>query len=97
MEARMIFGQTWCDAAAKLAEHRGIALDTTRIGALSGDYLDIRCAWLKQREINAQGAVLVRPDRYIAWRSIGAGENPYHELNDALNQILGAGDGDSRP
>jgi len=90
-------GQTWCDAAAKLAEDRGIALDTTRIGALSGDYLDIRCAWLKQREISAQGAVLVRPDRYIAWRSIGAGENPYQELNDAFNQILGAGARDARP
>ena len=72
-------------------------MDTTRIGALSGDYLDIRCAWLKQREISAQGAVLVRPDRYIAWRSIGAGENPYQELNDAFNQILGARARDARP
>jgi 2,4-dichlorophenol 6-monooxygenase len=81
-------GHGWCEAAAKLAEHYGIALDAVRIGVLSGDYLDIRCAWLKQREITAQGAVLVRPDRYIAWRSLGGVEKPYMELHDVFSQIL---------
>jgi 2,4-dichlorophenol 6-monooxygenase len=81
-------GHAWCEAAAKLAEHYAIALDAVRIGVLSGDYIDIRCAWLKQREISAQGAVLVRPDRYIAWRSLGGVENPYTELHDVFSQIL---------
>jgi 2,4-dichlorophenol 6-monooxygenase len=81
-------GHAWCEAAAKLAEDYVIALDAVRIGVLSGDYIDIRCAWLKQREISAQGAVLVRPDRYIAWRSFGAVENPYRELHDVFSQIL---------
>jgi 2,4-dichlorophenol 6-monooxygenase len=81
-------GQAWCEAAAKFAEAYAIALDAVRIGVLSGDYIDIRCAWLKQREISAQGAVLVRPDRYIAWRSLGGAENPYLELRDVFSQIL---------
>ena len=81
-------GHAWCEAAAKLAEHYAIALDAVRIGVLSGDYIDIRCAWLKQREISAQGALLVRPDRYIAWRSLGGVENPYQELHDVFSQIL---------
>jgi 2,4-dichlorophenol 6-monooxygenase len=81
-------GQAWCDAAAKLAEDHGIALDTARIGVLSGDYIDIRCAWLKQREITAQGAVLVRPDRYIAWRSLDAVDNPNKVLRHVFSRIL---------
>jgi 2,4-dichlorophenol 6-monooxygenase len=81
-------GHAWCEAAAKLAEDNAIALEAVRIGVLSGDYIDIRCAWLKQREIAAQGALLVRPDRYIAWRSLGRVDNPYMELRNVFSQIL---------
>jgi 2,4-dichlorophenol 6-monooxygenase len=81
-------GHDWCEAAAKLAEDNAIALEAVRIGVLSGDYIDIRCAWLKQREISAQGALLVRPDRYIAWRSLGRVDNPYMELRNVFSQIL---------
>jgi 2,4-dichlorophenol 6-monooxygenase len=81
-------GHAWCEAAAKLAEDNAIALEAVRIGVLSGDYIDIRCAWLKQREISAQGALLVRPDRYIAWRSLGLVDNPYMELRNVFSQIL---------
>jgi 2,4-dichlorophenol 6-monooxygenase len=81
-------GQAWCDAAAKLAEDHRIPLDATRIGVLNGDYIDIRCAWLKQREISAQGAVLVRPDRYIAWRSVHAVDDPTKVLQHVFSRIL---------
>ncbi|HWF70916.1 MAG TPA: FAD-dependent monooxygenase [Mycobacterium sp.] len=81
-------GHAWLEAAVKLAEDNAIALEAVRIGVLSGDYIDIRCAWLKQREIGAQGALLVRPDRYIAWRSLGRVENPYAELRNVFSQIL---------
>ena len=46
-------------------------------------------AWVRQREISTQGAVLVRPDRVVAWRSIGAAKNPTAELATALSKILG--------
>jgi hypothetical protein len=39
-----------------------------RIGHLDGDLYDPRCTWLRHRQIASDGAVLVRPDRFIAWR-----------------------------
>ncbi|MGB6766400.1 hypothetical protein [Mycobacterium sp.] len=38
--------------------------------------------------MGAQGALLVRPDRYIAWRSLGRVDNPYMELRNVFSQIL---------
>jgi hypothetical protein len=32
--------------------------------------------------------VLVRPDRFVAWRSMGGSDRPVHELAEALTQIL---------
>ena len=56
-------------------------------GHLDGDYLDICCHWLRQREIGAEGAVLVRPDRFVGWRSLGAtvhsgGRRPIHRTDE---------------
>ena len=49
----------------KLGEQLGIDLTAVRVGILGGDYVDARCAWTKQREFGPEGAVLVRPDRYV--------------------------------
>lgn len=81
-------GAAWCDAATHLAQASGIPLDAVRIGHVDGDYRDPRCAWLRQRQITAQGAILVRPDRFVAWRSAGVVVNPAHELGAALSKVL---------
>lgn len=81
-------GAPWCDAAARLAERSGIPLHGVRIGHLDGDYRDPRCTWPRHRQITAQGAILVRPDRYVAWRSAGAASNPARELGAALSRVL---------
>ncbi len=65
----------------------GVPLDVLRIGHLDGDYHDPRCAWLRHRGIASDGAILVRPDRFIAWRSPACGE-PRAALAAALSQIL---------
>ena len=39
--------------------------------------------------IASDGAVLVRPDRFIAWRSPAAASDPRAVLTAALSQILG--------
>ena len=72
----------------ELANRYGIDLVAIRIGILEGDYIDARCAWTKQREIGRQGAVLVRPDRYIGFRSMGAVRRHNETLNSAFHQIL---------
>jgi 2,4-dichlorophenol 6-monooxygenase len=81
-------GAAWCDAAKQLAADAGVPLDAVRIGHVDGDLYDPRCMWLRHREIGPDGAVLVRPDRFIGWRSMGGWERPIDELAEALTQIL---------
>jgi 2,4-dichlorophenol 6-monooxygenase len=80
-------GEAWCEAAHGI-ERDGVPLDAVRIGHIDGDHYDPRCMWLRRREIGAEGAVLVRPDRFVAWRSLGASEAPLEELSHALRQVL---------
>jgi hypothetical protein len=82
-------GQAWCEAARQLAAEADIPLDAVRIGHLDGDCHDPRCAWQHQRQIASDGAVLVRPDRFIAWRYPAAASDPLAVLTAALSQILG--------
>ena len=81
-------GQAWCQAARQLAAEADIPLDAVRIGHLDGDYHDPRCAWLRHRQIASDGAVLVRPDRFIAWRSPAGASDPRAVRAAALSQIL---------
>jgi 2,4-dichlorophenol 6-monooxygenase len=81
-------GADWCDAAKMLASTSGIPLDAVRIGHASGDYRDPRCMWLRHRDISPRGAVLVRPDRYIGWRSIEAATDPLGALRQAMSKVL---------
>jgi 2,4-dichlorophenol 6-monooxygenase len=90
-------GHAWCDAARQLAAEAGVPLDAVRIGHLDGDYHDPRCSWLRHRQIAASGAILVRPDRFIAWRCAAGGGDPRAALADALSQILARPVGMSAP
>lgn len=81
-------GQAWVEAANKIAESTGIALDAVTVGADDADLADVRFAWLRKREITRTGAVLVRPDRFIGFRSIGNVEDPYTVLRNAVETIL---------
>jgi len=81
-------GQPWCDAARQLAAEANLPLDAVRIGHLDGDLYDPRCTWLRQRQIASGGAVLVRPDRFIAWRHPAGTGDPRAALAAALSQIL---------
>jgi 2,4-dichlorophenol 6-monooxygenase len=60
----------WRTAGQSIARDLGIPLATVQIGHASGDWFDVRCAWIRQREIEPSGCVLVRPDRIVAWRTI---------------------------
>ena len=81
-------GQAWCEAARQLAAEADVPLDALRIGHVDGDLYDPRCAWVRHRQIASDGAILVRPDRFIAWRyPAGSGEPPA-ALAAALSQIL---------
>ena len=81
-------GDAWCEAARRLADEAELPLDVVRIGHLDGDLYDPRCTWLRHRQIESDGAVLVRPDRFIAWRCPTASDDPQAALAGALGQIL---------
>lgn len=81
-------GTAWIDAAATAAAALGITIDALRIGHLDGDHFDQRLAWARARQISTRGAVLVRPDRFIAWRAQDLPANPAQALEQALRQVL---------
>jgi 2,4-dichlorophenol 6-monooxygenase len=81
-------GEAWCAAARKLAGDWGIPLDALTIGVHEGDRFDFRCEWLKYREFGPAGAVLVRPDHFVAWRAMGDVADPEAILAAALGNVL---------
>jgi 2,4-dichlorophenol 6-monooxygenase len=68
-------GRAWVHAAHKLNQPY---LRTVVVGAKGAE--DPYLAWAEQREIHEAGALLVRPDGYIAWRH----SNPVWDDSDAL-------------
>ena len=64
-------------------------IDAVRIGHAEGEYRDPRSTWTRYRQISRAGAILVRPDRYVAWRKPGGSDTPRIELADALSAVLG--------
>lgn len=81
-------GQAWCEAARQIAQETGTELVAIRVGHAEGDWSDPRLAFLRVREFNRRGAILVRPDRVIGWRSMGAVPEPVTVLRQALGTIL---------
>jgi hypothetical protein len=61
-------GEQWKTAAKSVAEKLGIPMNTFAIG-FGLDYADRYRDWTKRRGVEEDGCVLVRPDRYVCWRS----------------------------
>jgi 2,4-dichlorophenol 6-monooxygenase len=80
--------RSWCEAARALAAERALPLTAIQVGHADGDWFDIRCAWLRQREIAPTGCVLARPDRYGAWRSLDGAGDPASTLADVFDALV---------
>lgn len=81
-------GGAWVEAANKIAAENDLPLVAATVGILKADLVDVRFSFLKNREIADDGVVLVRPDRYVAFRSMGVVDDPHATLLDALGKIL---------
>jgi 2,4-dichlorophenol 6-monooxygenase len=81
-------GAAWLEAA-KVLSSEGFPLNAVSIGHLRGDYFDARLRWEMVRGHGPTGAILVRPDRCVAFRAHGAVEDATQVLRQALAQILG--------
>jgi putative polyketide hydroxylase len=78
-------GQIWRRAAADVARQLGVPIVSYAIG--DPGLADHDNTFFDHYEISHDGAVLVRPDGYVAWRSttLAAGAEP---LMEAIEQIL---------
>ena len=78
----------WTAAAEAVAAELGVPLAAVVIGpgrAVTDLYYD----WARIREVAEDGAILVRPDKFVGWRSAGLPAAPEAALRDALLSLLG--------
>lgn len=82
-----IGGSPWREAAESLSAELGIKLPVYSVG-FRCEYDDVVGEWTRMREIDDRGALLVRPDRHIAWRALTRPDSPTDALGAALRQAL---------
>jgi putative polyketide hydroxylase len=80
-------GVQWCEAAARINTSLGINLVAAyRIGD-GGDLQDPGNSWAERVGVSLDGAVLVRPDSFVAWRGNHVTTTP-QQLQQVLSRIL---------
>jgi putative polyketide hydroxylase len=80
-------GAAWCQAAVRAATCLEIKLAAYRIGP-EGDLLDPDNQWAQKMGVSSEGAVLIRPDSFVAWRNADRSTMPEQRLQEVLNRIL---------
>ncbi|MFG2332351.1 FAD-dependent oxidoreductase [Streptomyces sp. NPDC048604] len=83
-------GRAWHAAAQTAAQRLSVPLDAYLVG--SGPEADLSPAgdrdWAEAYGVTQDGAVLVRPDGFVAWRSEGAAADAEAALSDVLKSVL---------
>ncbi|MBB6555011.1 FAD-dependent monooxygenase [Nonomuraea rubra] len=77
--------QAWMEAGRLVKERLGVRL--TRL-PVDDELLDVEGCFEQRYGVRGGGAVLVRPDGYVAWRSPEAVADPAGTLERVLRQIL---------
>jgi 2-polyprenyl-6-methoxyphenol hydroxylase-like FAD-dependent oxidoreductase len=78
-------GESWCAAARAAGASLGVAVDVYCIGA---DVTDAAGTLEELYGTGPEGAVLIRPDGFVAWRASAPLANPEEELAGALGLAL---------
>jgi putative polyketide hydroxylase len=81
-------GTAWRDAARRLAGEASVGLRAYVVGGRQGDVADPDGQWGELYGASADGAVLVRPDGYVAWRTSAAPADRRSALVNALATLL---------
>ena len=71
-----------------VATTRDVPLTVQVIGP-EGNLRDIDSNWSETYGIDPDGALLIRPDGFVAWRQCGMVSDHQTELNNVISQILG--------
>ena len=77
--------RAWQDAAQGAAERLNLPLNIYKVGS---DLVDVRGGFYAAYGITPAGAVLVRPDGFIGWRSKHQQEEPERAIEQALSSLL---------
>ncbi|KAI8930870.1 hypothetical protein NX059_011887 [Plenodomus lindquistii] len=80
-------GKPWEAAAAIVSKELGVEVPVYYVGYRC-TYNDVVGEWVSRREISDRGALLVRPDRHIAFRSVDRPQNPTEVLRSVMRQVL---------
>jgi putative polyketide hydroxylase len=78
-------GHAWQEAAQRAAERLSLPLNIYTVGS---DLVDVNGNFYAAYGITAAGAVLVRPDGFIAWRSEHQEKEPERAIEQALSSLL---------
>jgi tetracenomycin A2 monooxygenase-dioxygenase len=76
-------GGAWAKAAVKAAEKLGVPLVTHAVGP-DEELRPTERDWAEVYGVGPQGAVLVRPDAFVSWRSEGGAADPDALLENVL-------------
>ncbi|KAK6067261.1 2,4-dichlorophenol 6-monooxygenase [Seiridium cupressi] len=86
-----IGGHDWKSAADKASSQLGVTIGVHSIG-FRQDWEDVYFDWASRRGVEESGAVLVRPDRFVAWRApvvLGSEETCGVKLLQVMRSVLG--------
>ncbi len=83
-------GEGWCNSARAAGKRLGIEIDIHRVGAhgVENALEDATGAFLDAYGISPTGAVLVRPDGFVAWRAKTGEVASAEEISTALASLL---------
>ena len=79
-------GGAWLESAQRSPAASSFDVESYRVGA-DGDLKDIEHRWAKAYGVNSDGAVLVRPDGFIAWRAGEASDQAEKILSDVFERL----------
>jgi 2,4-dichlorophenol 6-monooxygenase len=83
-----IGGQAWSAVASEASSALGITINCLSVG-LRQDNDDVLGEWTSSRDIGDTGCILVRPDRFVAWRAQEATDEALVAFRDVMMRILG--------
>ena len=80
-------GASWCEVAEAVKASMGIELMTYRVGP-DADLHDLENGWTARMGVSSRGAVLVRPNGFVAWRTTALMTSSESALEQVLSHIL---------
>ncbi|EXJ61491.1 uncharacterized protein A1O5_11807 [Cladophialophora psammophila CBS 110553] len=88
------YGSVWIEAIQKAVGELKVNVGIAQIGPLASGlrpcaYVDREDRWPKESQLRRGGAILVRPDNFVAWRQLDGSVRNGDEVVEALKTLLG--------